>query len=77
MRAISLKLTEHLDQKLTALVRRRRSNRSTVLREALEAFTGGRAVKPSVTAAATGLVGSLQGPADLSTAVAHLAGYGK
>jgi Arc/MetJ-type ribon-helix-helix transcriptional regulator len=75
MRAISIKLTEHLDRQLTALARRRHSNRSAVVRDALEAFAG-RTAKPSVTEAAGDLVGSLRGPKDLSTAPRHMAGYG-
>ncbi len=77
MRAVSLKLPEHLDQKITAIARKRRSNRSAVMREALEAFTAGRSAKTSVTAAAGDLVGSLQGPDDLATAPEHFSGFGK
>jgi predicted transcriptional regulator len=77
MRAISIKVSEQLDQKLTALARRRRSNRSAVAREALEAFIAARPVKPSVTAAAGDLVGSLEGPEDLATGAEHFAGFGK
>jgi Arc/MetJ-type ribon-helix-helix transcriptional regulator len=76
MRAISIKLTDHLDRRLTAIARRRRSNRSAVLREALEAFEK-RTPKESVTAAASDLVGSLRGPADLSISPKHMAGYGR
>lgn len=77
MRAVSLKLPDQLDQKITALARRRRSNRSAVIREALEAFTSRRSAKASVTAAAGDLVGSLEGPTDLATAPEHFAGFGK
>jgi metal-responsive CopG/Arc/MetJ family transcriptional regulator len=77
MRAISLKLPEELDQKLTTLARRRKSSRSAVMRQALEAFTEGVSGKSSVTAAAGDLVGSLRGPGDLATAAEHMAGYGK
>ena len=78
MRAISIKLPDHLDRELTALAQERHSNRSAVLREALEAFAGrGTAKPPSVTEAAADLVGSLRGPKDLSTAARHMAGYGQ
>jgi Arc/MetJ-type ribon-helix-helix transcriptional regulator len=76
MRAISIKLTEHQDRRLTALARRRRTNRSAVLRDALEEFEK-RAPERSVTAAAADLVGCLRGPADLATAPKHMAGYGR
>ncbi len=76
MRPVSIKLTEHLDRKLTALARQRRSNRSAVLREALEAFAQ-QSARPSVTAAAGDLVGALRGPKDLSVASKRMAGYGQ
>ena len=76
MRAISIKLSEYLDRQLTALARRRRSNRSAVLREALEEFEK-RSPKPSVTSAASDLVGCLRGPADLSASPKHMSGYGR
>jgi Arc/MetJ-type ribon-helix-helix transcriptional regulator len=76
MRSISLKLPEELDERITAIARRRRTNRSAVVREALQAFTEGRSAE-SVTAAAGNLVGSLHGPADLATAAKHLAGFGE
>ncbi|HXT99058.1 MAG TPA: ribbon-helix-helix protein, CopG family [Polyangia bacterium] len=77
MRAISLKVPQQLDDKITALARRSRSNRSAVMREALEAFTASRSAKLSVTAAAGDLVGSLKGPEDLSTSASRMADYGK
>ncbi len=77
MRAISLKLPDQLDQKITALARRRRSSRSAVMREALETFASNRPARSSVTAAAGDLVGSLNGPEDLATAPEHFAGLGK
>jgi predicted transcriptional regulator len=76
VRPVSIKLTEHLDRQLTALARRRRSNRSAILREALEAFAQ-QSAQPSVTAAAADLVGALRGPKDLSVASKRMAGYGQ
>lgn len=75
MRPISLKLSDALDRQLTQLARQRKINRSAVFRDALEAFVE-RAMK-SVTAAAGDLVGSLDGPRDLSTSPKHLAGFGR
>ena len=75
-RAISLKLPPALDRRLTELARRRRTTRSAIMREALETFDAG--VSPnSVAAAASDLAGCVSGPADLSTAPEHMAGYGK
>jgi hypothetical protein len=75
MRAISLKVPESLDRRLTELAARRNTTRSALLREALEAF----AAEPSrsVTSLAGDLVGSLSGPRDLATAPRHMADYGR
>jgi len=72
---ISLKLPAPLHDALNALARRRKSNRSALVREALETIT--RAKQPSVVAAAGELVGSLDGPTDLSSHAKHMRGYGK
>ena len=75
MRTVSFKLSEQLDDALSDLARRRKSSRSALVREALEAMaTGGRR---SVTAVVDELVGSLDGPADLSANPKHMTGYGK
>ena len=75
MRAISLKLPDALDRRLTELAVRRKTSRSALLREALEAY----ACEPSrsVTALAGDLVGSLDGPKDLSSSPRHLSDYGR
>ena len=75
MRTVSFKLPEHLDDALSDLARRRKSSRSALVREALEGLAAGG--RRSVTAAVDVLVGSLDGPIDLSTNPKHLAGYGK
>ncbi|MGD9857970.1 MAG: ribbon-helix-helix protein, CopG family [Planctomycetaceae bacterium] len=75
MRTISLKLPPELDQRLTELAEQRGMSRSAVLREALETFTNGRT--GSVTSLAGNLVGSLEGPRDLSTASDSMQGYGR
>ena len=75
MRTVSFKLPVELDTKLSEIARRRHSTRSAVVREALEAL---EALGPlSVTALAGDLVGSIEGPGDLSTNPAHLADFGK
>jgi predicted transcriptional regulator len=75
MRAISLKLPDELDQRLTRLAARRKVSRSALLRAALEAYT--KEQPTSVTAMAEDLAGSLDGPEDLSSSPRHLSGYGK
>ena len=75
MRTVSFKLSERLDDALSDLARRRKSSRSALVREALEALATGR--RRSVTAMIDELVGPLDGPVDLSTSPKHMAGYGK
>jgi len=75
MRLISIKLPEPLDRVLTELARRRRITRSSVLREALMAYS--EQPSKSFAAAAVDLAGSLSGPKDLSCSPRHMSGYGK
>jgi len=75
MRTVSFKLPEALDDALNDLARTRGSSRSALVREALESLAKGK--RRSVTALASDLVGSVEGPADLATNRKHMAGYGK
>ena len=75
MRTVSFKLSEQLDDALSDLARRRKSSRSALVREALEALATGR--RRSVTLVVDELVGSLDGPTDLSMNPKHMTGYGK
>ncbi len=75
MRTVSFKLPEDLDDALGELARRRRSTKSELVREGLEALA--KSKRGSVTALAGNLVGSLDGPRDLSTSRRHMASYGK
>jgi predicted transcriptional regulator len=75
MHAISLKLPESLDRRLTERARQSKTTKSAVLRKALEAFLARR--PKSVTELAGDLVGKWDGPEDLSTNPRHMAGYGK
>jgi predicted transcriptional regulator len=75
MRTVSFKLPIDLDDKLSALARRRRVSRSSLVREALEA--AGASAPLSVTQLAGDLVGSVEGPGDLSSNPEHLADFGK
>jgi Arc/MetJ-type ribon-helix-helix transcriptional regulator len=75
MRTVSFKLPEQLDEALSDLARRRKSSRSALVREALEALAKGK--RRSVTAAVDELVVPLEGPVDLSTNPKHMVGYGR
>jgi predicted transcriptional regulator len=75
MRPITIKLPRQLDHRLTSLARRLRKTRSEVFRDALEAYA--RETRRSVTAVAGDLVGSVEGPSDLSTSKEHMADYGR
>jgi len=75
MRTVSFKLPERLDRAVSKLAKTRKSTRSAVVREALEAFARGGG--GSVSALAKDLAGSVEGPTDLSKARKHMAGYGK
>ena len=75
MRTVSFKLSEQLDDALSELARRRKSSRSALVREALEALVKG--TRRSVTAAVDELVTPVEGPADLSTNPKHMIGYGR
>ena len=75
MRTVSFKLSERLDDALSDLARRRKSSRSALFREALEALATGK--RRSVTAAVDETVEPLDGPADLSTNPRHMTVYGK
>lgn len=75
MRTVSFKLPGHLVDALATLARRRKVSRSALAREALETLLapGHR----SVTALASDLVGSVEGPADLATNPRHMRGFGR
>jgi predicted transcriptional regulator len=75
MRTVSFKLPERLDDALSDLARRRKSSRSALVREAVEALAKGK--RRSVTAAVDELGNRLEGPPDLSTNPKHMAGYGR
>lgn len=78
MRSLSLKLPRHLDVMLARLAKQRGVSRSTVLREALEAYAANGAVRGSALEAAGDLVGSVKGgPRDLSYNKKYLEDLGK
>lgn len=75
MRTVSFKLPEHLDELLSELAKQRKASRSGVVREAIAAYAARGT--PSVTMRVDELVGTVQGPPDLSTNPKHLRGYGR
>jgi Arc/MetJ-type ribon-helix-helix transcriptional regulator len=75
MKTVSFKLPPDLDNRLSELARRRRTSRSAVVREALEALSA--KPKLSVTELAGDLVGCISGPSDLATNPKYLADFGK
>jgi len=77
MRTVSFKLPRELDEALDELARTRRTTRSELVREAIEALARASGKRASFTTLAGDLVGSVDGPADLATNPKHLAGYGK
>jgi metal-responsive CopG/Arc/MetJ family transcriptional regulator len=80
MKAISLKLTEHLLRKLERTARERGQSKSEVVRAALEQFLNGErpAHRPvSALELAGDLVGSVEGPGDLSTNPKYMEGFGE
>lgn len=79
MKTLSLKLSEAVDSQLSAIARQRCSNKSEVVRSALDAYLADKSVTPQGSALdlAGDLVGTLEGPADLSSEAKHLQGYGQ
>ncbi|HEX5178136.1 MAG TPA: CopG family transcriptional regulator [Gemmatimonadaceae bacterium] len=75
MKTVSFKVTAEVDDALTKLARARNTSRSSLVREALAAYTvAGRA---SVTAAVDAVTSGVNGPRDLSSNPKHMARYGK
>jgi predicted DNA-binding protein len=73
-KTLSIKVPAQLSARLSNLARRRRVPVSVVVREALEQI--GEANTGSFGELAKEFCGRLSGPADLSTNVEHLKGYG-
>lgn len=79
MKTLSLKLPDDLDARISAIAKRRKSNKSEVVRYALAAYVEmeTKPQKGSALDLAGDLVGSLEGPADLSHGDEHMCGYGE
>jgi hypothetical protein len=79
MKIVSLKVADALDQRLTAAARTRQTTRSDLLRTAIEAFLDeGRGSRPSSCLdLAADVIGTVEGPSDLSVARRHMKGFGQ
>jgi len=79
MRTITVKVPRPLGERLGRAVVRRRSTRSAVVREAIEAYLAadGGASGDSCHDLASDLAGSLTGPPDLSSSRLRMKGYGR
>jgi metal-responsive CopG/Arc/MetJ family transcriptional regulator len=78
MTTISLKIPPSLEQRLKLLAGRRGISRSALIRDAVEAYVaGGSGRRESILMVVADLVGSVEGPADLSHNKKHLKGFGQ
>jgi Arc/MetJ-type ribon-helix-helix transcriptional regulator len=79
MKTITVKLPRPLAERLGRAVVRRRSTRSAVVREAIEAHLAAEAggAEGSCFDLASDLAGALRGPTDLSSNRLRLRGYGR
>jgi metal-responsive CopG/Arc/MetJ family transcriptional regulator len=76
VKTLSLKLPPSLSVKLERAAKRRGQSKSEVVRAALEQFLAGERPMSALELAGD-LVGSCEGPADLSTNPKYMEGYGK
>jgi hypothetical protein len=78
MKTLTLKLPQELETKLAAAARRQRRTKSDVARQALEAYLNGgkEAGQGAFLELAADLVGSLEGPGDLSHNPKYMDGFG-
>ena len=79
MKTLSLKLPDALDHELTSHAQRRRITKSELVRQALVSYLGSGSLPPAKSALelAGDLVGSLEGPSDLSTNKEYLRNFGR
>jgi hypothetical protein len=79
MKTLSMKLPEALDAQLTAMAKQRGISKAAAAREALEEWLGNARGQRGVTCGelAGDLLGSVEGPGDLSCNPAHMEGYGR
>lgn len=78
-RTLTVKLSSPLAARLSARVRKRQTTRSALVREALEGYlqTDRAEQEGSFASLARDILGSVAGPADLSTNKRYRRGYGR
>ncbi|MBI3269412.1 MAG: ribbon-helix-helix protein, CopG family [Planctomycetes bacterium] len=79
MKTLTLKLPESQFSRLDDLARRSRTSRSAVVRQAIDRLLSDRKTTAGISALAVArhVVGSVEGPRDLSVGRAHMKGYGE
>ena len=79
MKTLTVKVPEKMDLKLAAVAAKRGESKSNLIRTAIESIlNANEAIAPSsCLELAKDLVGSVEGPSDLSCNKKHLKGYGK
>lgn len=77
MKTLSLKVPDALHSRLKAAAKRRSTNKSSLVREALEAYLGNEQRAGSFLDLTKDLLGTLKGPSDLSSNKKHMEGYGR
>lgn len=79
MKTVSLRMAVTLDRKLAAAAKRRDVSKSDLIREAVESFLSSRDATRagSCLDLAGDLIGSLEGPDDLSFNKRHMRGFGQ
>ncbi|MBW1699204.1 MAG: ribbon-helix-helix protein, CopG family [Deltaproteobacteria bacterium] len=79
MKVLTVKVPEELDLKLTAVAAKRRESKSALIRAALDNIVkSSESITPnSCLDLAKDLIGSVEGPEDLSYNNKHLKGYGR
>ncbi len=79
MKTLTVKVPEYLDLKLTAAAAKRGESKSDLIRAALESIVNANeTITPnSCLDLAKDIVGSVEGPSDLSYNKKHLIGYGQ
>jgi Arc/MetJ-type ribon-helix-helix transcriptional regulator len=78
MKTIRVKVPDELAARLMAVARRRRTSTSEVVREAIGAYLRGNAqLRKSIGELASDLIGSVEGPGDLSHNSRYLDDFGR
>jgi hypothetical protein len=77
MRTVSLKVSDELDAALEAEARRLRISKSELMRRRLASSLRRKRRGPTFAELAGDLIGSLEGPGDLSTNPKYMRDYGK